>query len=127
MPLQAHRSDRNGIAAHRLRHHVIAVDRAVLVDLSDPRFDVAEPELILPQRFLDLGALHHQHAAQLGGRNPVIEQRADLLERQAELLERENAVETRQLPDAVVSIAGLAVGARRLQQPKLAVEPKLAA
>jgi hypothetical protein len=55
----------------------------------------------------------------------VLQQRPDLLQRQAELLQRKNAVEPRQLPDAVVAIAGLGIDMGGLQQSELVVEPQL--
>ena len=76
---------------------------ALPVDLRDARFDVAQPRLLLVQRTLDLGRFMRQHAAQLGRRDLVLQQRADLLERQAELLQRQDAVQPRQLPDACSS------------------------
>ncbi len=72
-----------------------------------------------------LRALHRQHGAQFGRRQLVLQQRADLLERKAEVLQREDAVQPRQLADAVVAIAGLRVGVGRLQQAELVVEPQL--
>ena len=95
------------------------------VDLRDARLDVAQARFLGLQHALDLGALERQHAAQLGRRDPVLQQRTDLLQRKAELLERQDAVQARQLPDAVEAVAGLRVGMRRLQHAELVVEAQL--
>src|SRR5262249_10106841 len=77
------------------------------------------------QRLLELRALHREHGAQLGRRNLLLQERPDLLQRKTELLQRQDAVQPRQLPDAVIAVAGLRIDAGRLQQTELVVEPQL--
>src|SRR5262249_6740239 len=84
-----------------------------------------QPAFFFAQRLLELRPLHRQHRAQLGRRNLLLQERPDLLQRKAELLQRQNAIQPRQLPDAVVAIAGLRVDARRLQEAELIVESQL--
>ena len=120
-------SDRNGSRRNGLHDDVETLRRAFPVDLSDAQFDMAQPRLLLVQGTFELGALQHQHAAQVGRRDLVFQQRADLLQRQAELLQREDAVEPGQLPDRVVAVPGLLIDMGRPQQAELVVEPQLPA
>src|SRR6266404_1020672 len=109
----------------RLEDDVKAFGPAMPVDLRDAGFDMPQASLFFPQRPLHLRPLQRQHGAQFGWRYLVLQQRPDLLQRQAEFLERENAVQPRQLPDAVVAIAGLGIDMGGLQQSELVVEPQL--
>ena len=98
---------------------------AMPVDLRDAGFDMPQPRFLLAQRTLHLRPLQRQHGPQFGWRDLVLEQRPDLFQRQAELLQRENAVQPRQLPDAVIAIARLGIDMGGLQQSELVVEPQL--
>ena len=120
-------SDRNGVGLDRLEDDVETFGPAVPVDLRDAGFDMPQPPLLLAQRTLHLRPLQRQHGPQFGWRDLVLQQWPDLLQRQAEFLQRENAVQPRQLPDAVVAIAGLGIDMGGLQQSELVVEPQLPA
>jgi hypothetical protein len=66
----------------------------------------------------------HDHVVVPDHAVTVLEQRRDLLEGKAQLLQRQDAVQARQLADAVVALAALGIRACRAQQAELVVVPE---
>ena len=87
--------------AHRrglLLDHFSVRHGALLLDEAEARFDAFQAALLLGDAPPQFGASQLQHAAQLGGAGPLVEDRADLVQGQAEPLERQVPADRVQQP-----------------------------
>ena len=96
-----------GLRLRRLHDDVVVGERALLLDLPEPRLDVPQPRGLLAQRPLGLRLLQHEHAADLVRRDPGVEHAPDLIEGEPEPLQGEDAIELGQLIRGVIAVARL--------------------
>jgi hypothetical protein len=94
----------------------------LLFNLFQPGLHTRQSLHFLVQAGLNLGPTGFQHPAQLLRGDFVVEQMADLLQREAHFLERQDAVQTRQLAESVITIAGEVIHPGGVEQTDFVVE-----